>query len=78
MVGLWQRPIVKIWWRQWVVCDWLMMDRRMVGWVGRVGWVDRQKLWFQGEWLGVVDVAWVGCWRTNGGQVLRMERHGCE
>ena len=46
MVGLWQRPIVKIWWRQWVVCDWLMMDRRMVGWVGRVGWVDRQKLWF--------------------------------
>ena len=50
----------------------------MVGWVGRVGWVDRQKLWFEGEWLGVVDVAWVRCWRTNGGQVLRMERHGCE
>ena len=67
MVGLRQRTMVRIWWMWWAVWNWLVMDR-MVGWAGRVWWVDGQKLRFQCERLGsggMVDVPWVGLRRTN-------------
>ena len=65
-------------WR--AVWNWLGMVG-MLGWTGRVWWVDRQKLWFEGERLGgggVVDVAWVRWRRTSGRQGLRLERQRCE